>query len=320
MTDAIREAARRIDGRIRRTPLRRSEALSRATRADVRLKLELEQPTGSYKIRGAFNAALTLVERFGAHPPRLVTASAGNHGKALAHAAHELGLPLTVYVPEHAPRTKLDAIRSSGADLRPCPDYDAAERRAKAHGATGETLFISPYSHPDVIAGAGTVGLEIHEDWPDVDTIVVPIGGGGLISGIALAARAISRATQVIGVEVEASSPFTHSLAAGRIVEIDVRPTLADGLAGNLDPDTITFDLVRDHVDRIVTVSEEDLRSVIRELFSSEELTVEGAGAVGAAALLAGTIDVKDRRVAVVISGGNIDDHILSSCLFTPES
>ena len=315
MTDVFRHAARRIDGRIRRTPLRRSEALSGATGGDVRLKLELEQPTGSYKIRGAFNAALTVVERFGARPPRLVTASAGNHGKALAHAARELGLPLTVYAPEHAPRTKLDAIRASGADLRPCADYDAAERRAKEHGATGEALFISPYSHSDVIAGAGTIGLEIHEDWPDVDAIVVGIGGGGLISGIALASREIAPATQVIGVEVEASSPFTQSLAAGRIVEIDVKPTLADGLAGNLDPDTITFEVVRGKVDRVVVVSEDEIRAAIRALFTSDALTVEGAGAVGVAALLAGKIDVKDQRVAVVISGGNIDPQMLAACL-----
>ncbi len=315
MLSDIRHAARRIDGRVRRTPLRRSDALSRATGGDVRLKLELEQPTGSYKIRGAFNAALTLVEQFGARPPRLVTASAGNHGKALADAARELGLPLTVYAPEHAPRTKLDAIRASGADLRPCADYDAAERRAKEHGATGEALFISPYSHPDVIAGAGTIGLEIHEDWPDLDAIVVGIGGGGLISGIALASREIAPATQLIGVEVEASSPFTQSLAAGRIVEIDVKPTLADGLAGNLDPDTITFDIVRRNVDRVVVVSEDELRGAIRELFLSDGLKAEGAGAAAAAALLAGKIDVKDQRVAVVISGGNIDPQTLATCL-----
>ena len=319
MTDAIREAARRIDGRVHRTALRRSDALSRATGGDVRLKLELEQPTGSYKIRGAFNAALTLVEQFGTRPPRLVTASAGNHGKALAHAARELGLPLTVYAPEHAPRTKLDAIRASGAELRPCADYDAAERRAKEHGATGEALFISPYSHPDVIAGAGTIGLEIHEDWPDVDVIVVSIGGGGLISGIAVASRDTAPRTQVIGVEVEASSPFTRSLAAGRIVEIDVQPTLADGLAGNLDADTITFDLVRDHVDGIVTVTEDELRAAIRELYSSEGLTVEGAGAVSVAALLGGRLNIRHQRVAVVISGGNIDPQTLSGCLLPIE-
>ena len=145
---------------------------------------------------------------------------------------------LTVYVPADAPRTKIDAIRQTGAELRPCRDYDEAERAPRQHGADGGALFISPYSHPDVIAGAGTIGLEMLEEQPDIDAIVVPIGGGGLISGIAIAVNALSPRLDVVGVEVEASSPFTQSLAAGRIVTIEVGPTLADGLSGNLDPDT----------------------------------------------------------------------------------
>jgi len=250
---------------------------------------------------------LRLAEEHGATPPPLVTASAGNHGRALAWAAGEAGMHLTVYAPEHAPRTKLEAIRATGADLRPCRDYDDAERRAKEHAARGEALFISPYSHPDVIAGAGTVGMEIHEDWPDVDLMVVPIGGGGLISGVALASRGMSNSTVVEGVEVEASSPFTQSLAAGRIVEIEVKPTLADGLAGNLDPDTITFDVVQRHVSRIAVVTEAELRAAIAGVVLNERLVVEGAGAAGIAAVQAGKLDVRDRRVAIVLSGANID-------------
>ncbi len=170
-------------------------------------------------------------------------------------------------------------------------------------------------SHPNVIAGAGTVGLEILEDWPDVDVIVVPIGGGGLISGIALAVRQQAPETQVVGVEVEASSPFTAGLAAGRIVTIDVKPSLADGLVGNLDPDTVTFDIVRQHVSRIAVVSEEELRQAIVALAAREGLTVEGAGAVGVAALLAGKVDFAGRRVAIVLSGGNIDPETLNAIL-----
>jgi threonine dehydratase len=283
--------------------------------ADIRAKLEIRQSTGSYKIRGAFNTVLRLIEERGDARPRLVTASAGNHGRGLACAAREAGLPLIVYVPETAPRAKVDAIRTSGAELRACKDYDEAEREAKASAARGEALFISPYSHPDVIAGAGTVGLEILEDWPDVDVIVVPIGGGGLISGIALAVRQQAPETQVVGVEVEASSPFTAGLAAGRIVTIDVKPSLADGLVGNLDPDTVTFDIVRQHVSRIAVVSEEELRQAIVALAAREGLTVEGAGAVGVAALLAGKVDFAGRRVAIVLSGGNIDPETLNAIL-----
>ncbi|MCA1652188.1 MAG: pyridoxal-phosphate dependent enzyme, partial [Acidobacteria bacterium] len=251
-----------------RTPLRPSPWLSTMAEADVRLKLETLQPSFSYKSRGAFNAVLRLIET-GKPLPMLVTASAGNHGRALGHAAAEAGLTLTVYAAEKAPQVKLDAIRRTGALLRRCRDYDDAERQAKQHAASGNASYISAYAHPDVIAGAGTVGLEILEDWPEVDDIVVPIGGGGLISGIAIVAEASAR-TSVIGVEVEASAPFTHSIEAGRIVEIDVKPTLADGLAGNLDPDTPTFDIVRRLVRRIHVVSESHLKDAIRAIAAEE--------------------------------------------------
>jgi len=296
-----------------RTPLRRSEWLSSHSGADVFLKLETLQPTFSFKIRGALNAVLHLLEDSARTVPPLVTASAGNHGRALAHAAREAGLHLTVYVPQTAPRVKLDAIRLSGAELRPCADYDEAERRAKEHGATGAALFISPYSDRDVIAGAGTVALEIIEERPDIDAFVVPIGGGGLISGIGIAAKTIGAA--VIGVEVKASCPFTKSLAAGRIVEIDVGPTLADGLAGNMDPDTITFDLVRRHVSRIAVVTEDELKSAVGAIVREERLVAEAAAATGVAAVVSGKSGIRGGRVAVILSGANIDPEKLKTLL-----
>jgi threonine dehydratase len=297
-----------------RTPLRHSPWLSATTSADVFLKLETLQPTFSYKIRGALNAVLRLSETIDGPPPPLVTASAGNHGRALAAAARAADLLVTVYAPAGAPRTKLDAIREAGAELRLCADYDEAEARAKEHGASGRALYISPYSHPDVIAGAGTVGLEILEDQLGIDAIVVPVGGGGLISGIATAARGLSGA-QVIGVEVEASSPFTQGLAAGRIVTIDVGPTLADALSGNLDPETITFDVVRALVSRIVLVTEDDLRRGVGGLAREERIIAEGGGAAGVAAAIAGALDLQGRRIAIVISGANIDIEKLKTLL-----
>ncbi len=278
------------------------------------MKLETLQPTASYKVRGAFNAVLRMVEEHGAGTaPPLVTASAGNHGRALAWAVRAGGMSLTVYAPEHAPRTKLEAIAASGATLVPCRDYDEAERRAKEHAARGGAIFVSPYNHPDVIAGAGTIGLEILDEWPDVDLIVVPIGGGGLISGIALAVGAASGNTRVAGVEVEASCPFTRGIEAGGIVEIEVRPTLADGLAGNLDADTITFDIVRREVFQIAVVSEAQLRDAIAGVVRNEHLIAEGAGAVGVAAVMTGKLEVRGKRVAIVLSGGNIDQDTLSA-------
>ena len=303
----IRAAAARIQGRVLRTPVRRSEWLSQPTRADVHLKLEAVQPTSSYKIRGAFNAALRVRERAGAAaPPHLVTASAGNHGRALAFAARALNLPLTVFIAKTAPRAKVDAIRAAGAELRECRDYDEAERQGKAFAAGGGGLYISPYSHVDVIAGAGTIALELLEELPSLDVIVVPVGGGGLISGIGIAMKALSPHTRVIGVEVAASSPFTRSLAAGRLVTIDVGESLADGLTGNLDLDTITLDIVREVVDQIVLVEETALREALAGVVTQEHVVIEGAAAAGPAAILSGELKLEG-NVAVILTGANID-------------
>ncbi len=268
------------------------------------LKLETLQPTNSYKIRGATNAVLKLASSTSGVSASIVTASAGNHGRAMAHAAAAAGLHLTVYAPQNAPKTKLTAIREAGAELRLCSDYDEAERRAKEHGARGAGVYISPYAHPDVIAGAGTVALEILAQLPEVETIVASIGGGGLISGIAIATAGRAEAA---GVEVEASTPFTSGLKAGRIVEIEVGETLADGLSGNLDPDTPTFAIVRDHVRRIAVVSEGDLREAMRGVAYHEKLIIEGATAAAVAAVVSGKLDVQGKKVVIVLSGANVD-------------
>jgi len=308
----IYAAARRIDGLTFRTPLRLSEWLS-GPDANVFLKLETVQPTCSYKIRGAFNAVQQLSAEGNAEV-RLVTASAGNHGRALAYAAGMFDLPLVVFIARGAPRAKIDAIAQCGAELRPCADYDEAEREAKSFAAAGGGLYISPYSHPDIIAGAGTIGLELAAHEMALDAVIVPIGGGGLISGIGIALDALSPQTRVIGVEVAASCPFTTSLAAGRLVTIDVGPSLADGLTGNLDPDTVTLDIVRDLVDEIVVVEEDDLRRALAGVVRHEHVIVEGAAAAGPAALLSGRVQARG-NVAVVLSGANIDGNVLADAL-----
>ena len=310
--DDVYAAAERIAALTFRTPLRLSEWLS-GTDANVFLKLETVQPTCSYKIRGAFNAVERLSED-GAADLRLVTASAGNHGRALAYAAGMFDLPLVVFIARGAPRAKIDAIARSGAELRPCADYDDAERQAKAFARDGGGLYISPYSHPDIVAGAGTIGLELAAQEPHLDAVVVPIGGGGLISGIGIALKALSPKTRVIGVEVAASCPFTTSLAAGRLVTIDVGPSLADGLTGNLDPETITLDIVREVVDEIVVVEEDDLRSALAGVVTHEHVVIEGAAAAGPAALLSGRCQARG-NVAIVLSGANIDVNVLADAL-----
>jgi threonine dehydratase len=316
--DEILAARRRIAPHIRRTPLLTSAWLSALAGADVRLKLESLQRTNSFKLRGAMNAAVAFIERSArtaGAPGAIVTASAGNHGRAMAYAAQRLGLRLVVFTPESAPRAKLDYIARHGADLRPAPSYEDAERMAKAFAATTGATYISPYSHRDVIAGAATVAVEILEDWPDVDTIVAAVGGGGLIAGIAIAARALAgKRVEVVGVECAASPAFHEALKAGRIVEVLVRPTLADGLAGNMDPESITFDLVRRDVDRMVLAPEHSITDAIRGLFEEERIVAEGAGATAVAALVDG-LAVVGRRVAVVVSGSNIDPGVLSKAL-----
>ncbi len=309
-------ARRRIAPYIRRTPLISSAWLSELARGVVSLKLESLQLSNSFKSRGAFNAVIARLERGSAAPARLVTASAGNHGRALAAAAEIFRLPLVVFTPVDAPRSKVAAIRRHGAELRAeGRDYDDAERLAKAFAAETGAEFISPYNDADVIAGAATIALEIAEDDGDINVIVVPIGGGGLISGIAAATKAIDPDIEIVGVEVEASCAFQTSVRAGHLVPIVPGPTLADGLGGNPDPDTITFGLIQQLVDRIVTVSEEDLASAIVGLVESEHLIAEGAGAAAVAALVGQRIDVAGRRVGVIVSGANIDRQPLAELI-----
>jgi threonine dehydratase len=315
MIDVL-HARRRIAPYVRRTPFVRSNWLSDLAGASVFLKLESLQRSNSFKSRGAFNAIIARLERGGGAPARLVTASAGNHGRALAAAARTFNLPLVVFTPVDAPKAKLDAIRRDGADLRPDGrDYDEAERLALAFARQSGAEFISPYNDADVIAGAATVACEMFEDEPALDAVVVPIGGGGLISGVATVAKAINPRCEVIGVEVAASNAFQQSVRAGTLVEIVPGETLADGLGGNPDPETITFDFIQRLVDRIVTVSEADLADAIGGLVNAEHLVAEGAGAAATAALVGKRIDVRDRQVGVIVSGANIDRAKLAKLL-----
>jgi threonine dehydratase len=313
-------ARTRIAPYIRRTPLVESAWLRDAAGGRVWLKLESLQRTNAFKVRGAFNAVIARRERGLAPGAQVVTASAGNHGRALAAAAETFQHPLVVFTPADAPQAKLAAIRRHGADLRAIGrDYDHAEALAKAFARESGAEFISPYSDPDVIAGAATIALEVFEDVPDVDVFVVPIGGAGLISGIAAAAKAVAATTRVIGVEVDASCAFQTSVRAGKLVEITPGATLADGLGGNPDPETITFAFVQRFVDDIVTVSEDALRAAMLGLVDAEHLIVEGAGAAAPAAVLDRRVDVRNRRAAVIVTGSNIDratlEKVLAPCV-----
>jgi threonine dehydratase len=311
----VYEARRRLGTRLPRTPLLPSSWLSSISGGNVFLKIESLNLTNSFKIRGALNAALRLSEGIDSDTTTIVAASAGNHGRSLALAAEELGMACVIFTPATAPEAKQNAIRRHGAVLHSdCLDYDAAERQAKEFADAEGGVYISPYNHPDVIAGAGTIGLEIVEAMPAFDVLVVPLGGGGLASGVGLAVKAAAPQVTIVGVEVEASSPFTSSLEAGGIIEITPRPSLADGLVGNLEPGSITFPLVKQVVDYVVTVSEDNLGGAMKGLATEERLIVEGAGAAAVAAIIAGKASAPGQRVVALVTGGNVD---LSKWLYT---
>ena len=314
----VLRARQRIARYIRQTPLVSSTWLSDLSDARVWLKPESLQRSNSFKWRGAFNAVIARLERPDGPPAQIVTASAGNHGRALAAAAKTFNLALVVFTPSDAPKAKLTAIQRDGAELRAIGrDYDEAERMAKQFAADTGAEFISPYSDPDVIAGAATVALEMFEEQPDLEVLIVPVGGGGLISGVASVAKAINPRCEVIGVELDVANAFQQSVRAGKLVEIEARASLADGLGGNPDPDTITFAFIQRLVDRIVTVSEADLAAAVVGLVEAEHLIAEGAGAAATAALVGRRADVSGRRVGVIVSGGNIDRARLAALLST---
>jgi len=298
-----------------RTPLVRSAWLSELLDAEVWLKLESVQNTGSFKIRGATNAVARLRESQPA-ATTVVTASAGNHGLGLATAAGRFGMRARVHLPAAAPEAKRRALARLGATMIDAATYDAAEAAAQEEVRRG-AMFISAYSHPDVIAGAGTIALEMLEAQPDLETFAVPLGGGGLLSGTAIVAGARAPNALLIGAEAEASPVFTGALAAGRPVTVDVKPTLADGLAGNMEPDSQTFEIVRDLVDRVLLVGESSIAEAMRELILRDRLVVEGASATAVGALLQyrDDLSLKGRSIGVILSGSNVDARIIRQVL-----
>jgi threonine dehydratase len=310
MIDDVEAAARRIAPLVAPTPLVRSAWLSNAVGGDVWMKLEIVQRTGSYKIRGAANALARLRER---QPDveAVVTASAGNHGLAVAWVARALGLRARVYLPAYAPAAKREALNELGAELVATSTYDEAEAQARADAARSGTHYLSPYNDDDVIAGAGTVALEMIAAEPALDAFVVPLGGGGLLSGTAIVARARVPSPIVLGAEAAASPVFTAALAAGRPVTVEVADTLADGLAGNMDLESRTFPLVRDLVSAVVTVPEASIARAMRELIRHERLIAEGSGAIGVAAIAGGRADLAGRRIGVILTGRNVDAGIV---------
>ena len=299
----IRQARERIGSTARHTPIERSRWLSGEHGRDVLLKLECFQLTGSFKIRGAMAklSALTSEDR----SRGLLTVSAGNHGLAVAHCSEVLGLDATIVVPVSASRAKVASIgRYAVTLIERGATYDDAERAAREIERESGATFVSPYNDREVIAGQGTIGLEILEDSPEIDVVVVPVGGGGLLAGVALAVKAINPQIKIYGAEPLTSPTMTAALAAGRIVQIEEQPTIADGCAGNIEPGSITFPIIQRLVDGIILVSEASIRAAIARIAREDHAMIEGSAAVSVAAVSDAVLDGKS--VAAIVSGRNI--------------
>ena len=315
----VNAARARLRGIALHTPLESSPDLAAEVGAgEVRLKREELQPTGAFKTRGAHNKVALVAQ---SNPESaLVTASSGNHGIAVATAAARYGMRLTVLVGRSVSPAKLERLRL--LEHRRCvvelagDDTDDAEAEGRRRDDAGQAVYVSPYNDADVIAGQATVGAEILDDWPDVDVIVVPVGGGGLIGGIGLWAKAVKPSVRVIGVQPAASPPMYAFFQTGSAEHMPIAPTLADGVAGNIERSSITWKLCRDVVDEMILVDEEQIADALRWTLEVPHILVEASAVLGIAALRAGRVRFLDgAHVAVVLTGRNVATEVLRTAV-----
>ena len=302
----IKAAREAISGVVRTTPVERSRSLSELAGSPVYLKLEHTQVTGSFKLRGATNAVMQLDEKQRAKG--VVGVSTGNHGRGLAHAAKEAGVRCIICMSKLVPEVKVEAIRTYGAEV--CivgMSQDEAQEEVDRLVAEEGMTMIPPFDHRHVIAGQGTLGLELAEQLEDLEAVLVPLSGGGLIAGVAAAVKAVRPHIRVIGITMERGAAMHECLKAGKPVHVQELATLADSLGGGIGLNNrLTFQMTRDLVDETLLVSEKEIAAAIRHVYWQERQVVEGSGSVGVAALLAGKINVMG-PVAAILSGGNID-------------
>lgn len=306
--ESVCEASNKLKGVARRTDLIPSSQLK-----GVFLKTENLQITGSFKLRGAYYKISTLTEEERAKG--VVACSAGNHAQGVALSCQKLGIKATIFMPASAPISKVEATKSYGAEVKLVGDvYDDAYNAAIEYNEKEGKTFIHPFNDETLIAGQGTVGLEIFEELPNVDQVLVPIGGGGLISGIAYVLKTLNPNCKIIGVEAESANAMKISKETHKLTGVEKVNTCADGIAVK-KPGEITFRIVEEYVDEIVTVSEDEIASAILALMEKQKLVTEGSGAVGYAAVMHNKVDWEGKKTAIVLSGGNIDVNILSKVI-----
>lgn len=308
ITAADIEAARaRIAGHVLHSPLVASPGLSERTGREVRLKLDQLQATGAFKLRGATNAILALSD---AERARGVTCcSTGNHGRAVAYAAARLGVRAVICMSALVPRNKVEGVEALGAEARIVGrSQDEAAVEAERLVAEEGMVMIPPFDHRDVVAGQGTCGLELVEDWPAVDTVLVPLSGGGLIAGVAAAVKATRPDARIVGLSMARGAAMYESLQAGRPIAVEEAPSLADSLGGGIGLDNaLTYAMVRDLVDEVILLDEREIASGMRWLYREHQQAVEGGAAVGVAALLHGRVERPGDHIAVIVTGRNVD-------------
>jgi threonine dehydratase len=312
----VQAAATRLQGHAHRTPVHTSHTLNERIGGEVFLKCENLQRMGAFKFRGAYNAISQLTDAERARG--VITYSSGNHAQAVALAGRIFGVKTTIVMPTDAPKTKRAATVDYGAtviDYNPAEQdrRQLAERLAEEHGY----FILPPFDHPHVIAGQGTSALELFQDVPNLDILLVPCGGGGLLSGCAIATKGISPHTQIIGIEPELGDDATQSFKTKTLITIKTPPTIADGTRTTALGENYTFPLILQYVDAMQTVTEEAIQEAVRFAFYRLKLVIEPSGALGLSALLSGAVDGHGKRIGVIVSGGNIDAdtfiHILNS-------
>jgi threonine dehydratase len=306
----IHRAMEQLKGRVNRTDVTTDSKLSQQVGVEVCYKWESHQLTGAFKVRGALNTILNLPKE--KREAGVVASSSGNHAIGITYSARQTGIPAFVFVPEYTSQKKITALSELGAKIQIVDGgYSIAEEKAIKHAEEIGAVFISPYNHPDVIAGQGTIGIEWLEQSPNLDTVLIPIAGGGLGSGIGLAMKGIKPTVHLIGISTEGSA-FQYENWHGRDMEsVEIHPNLADGLTGKIDPHAITVPLICRLFDDFLLVNDKEIASAVAYLFSEQGEIVEGAAAVGLAALLTGKVENLGRSVGVLITSGNIhpDQH-----------
>jgi threonine dehydratase len=305
LIDRIRDAHRGIRPHVRVTPLDHSAMLSSALGCEVWLKCDHLQPTGSFKLRGATNKMRLVADT--ARDTGVITASTGNHGRAVAHAGQVFGIAVTVYVGAGTAQMKKDAIRAAGATLVEIEgDVLAAELAARGEAERRGIPYIAPYNDLDTVAGQGTIGLELAEQAPDLDAVFVCVGCGGLAGGLGAALKAVSPKTRIVGVWPQASTCMLDSLRAGEIIATPESPTLSDGSTGAVEPGSVTFPICQQVIDETVTVSEVEIARAMRQVAIAERFMIEGAAGVALAGLIQTAERYRGKKVAVILCGRNI--------------